>query len=80
MSRFSARAMALNNDWEQPAEAGWYTKRGVGGIIHEVGGWWFYPDVEPPKGQGPFRTMTRALRAAVDWEMAMERAAREAKR
>ena len=39
-------------------EAGWYTWRGIGGIVHEQDGWYFYPLVG--ERVGPFETLAAA--------------------
>jgi hypothetical protein len=46
-----------NEDWERN-EPGWYTLRGVGGIVHERDGWYFYP---MGGGQfGPYSSLAKA--------------------
>jgi hypothetical protein len=47
--------------WET-IEAGWYTLHGVGAIVHERNGWYFYPLQD--KRVGPFRTLAAAKIAA----------------
>lgn len=46
-----------------PAEPGWYTAEGVGGICREADGkWWFYP--LRGRKKGPFETLTEAKQKA----------------
>lgn len=44
-------------EWEAQ-ERGWYTSS-RGGVVREVGGWWFYPADGSPK-YGPFRSLAAA--------------------
>lgn len=53
----------MRQDWEKQ-ELGWYTKSGVGGIVHEADGcWWFYP-LLIPEMHGPYPSLKRAMIAA----------------
>lgn len=58
---------AVAQDWTRQ-EAGWYTKYGVGGIVQEINGWWYYPVLAlvPKRGEivGPFKTMRAAMEEA----------------
>lgn len=56
------------SEWEHQ-EAGWYTKRGIGGVVLEDGrhawerGWWFHAAVGR-SSVGPFKTASEAMAAA----------------
>lgn len=53
-------AMRNKDDWNQE-EAGWYTKIGVGGIVQEDDGYWYFYPVSGDDRHGPYTSLKGAM-------------------